>query len=95
MRHLRLSWMAGMVCVALIAALALAGAQAGKQTERKGKAPEADKQVERRRKHPDTERQVERKGKVIEADKQTEREGRVSRGRWARSSVPVDGPSQR
>jgi hypothetical protein len=69
--------MAGMVCLALLAAMALAGAQTGKQTERKGKAPEADKQVERRRKHPDTERQVERKGKVIEADKQTERKGRV------------------
>jgi hypothetical protein len=69
--------MAGMVCLALLAAVALAGAQTSKQTERKGKAPEADKQVERRRKQPDTERQVERKGKVIEADKQTEREGGV------------------
>jgi len=69
--------MAGVVCVTLIAALALAGTQTGKQAERKGKVVEADKQTKRKRKVIEADKQTERKGRVIEADKQTERKGRV------------------
>ena len=77
MKYLRTSWMAGMVCIALLAALALAGSQGAKQTERKGKVIEADKQTGRKGKVIEADKQTKHKGKVIEADKQTERKGRV------------------
>lgn len=70
MKHLRISWMVGMVCVALIATLALAGTQTSKQTERKGRVIEADKQTERKGRVIEADTRTGRKGKVIEADKQ-------------------------
>ncbi len=61
MRYLKTNWIGGMCGAALLAAMALAGAQADRQVERQSRSG----------------KQVERKGKVIEADRLTARKNKV------------------